>query len=125
MPKLTAKYRGALQAAALHGIEPRTVYQEELYARLQQAGCFWDSHAKRWESHDIEDADEPTPMIMVRLWAEGEIIEEVADDIIAAIKRANLPWRLTKRSTPYANRPPKQKEARVYLEFLPGPRDGQ
>lgn len=120
MPKMTAKYSKALNAyrQTSQGLE-RLDDQDSLYAYLQGEGYFWDSAAKRWDYHEPADADNPTPMIMIRLWADGEIIEEVADDLINLVKRSKLPWTLLERSTPYGCRPPKQREGRIYLKFLP------
>ncbi|MCB0165596.1 MAG: hypothetical protein KDI79_15300 [Anaerolineae bacterium] len=120
MPKMTAKYSGAIQTAHNAGLPAiETNNQEELYTLLQENGYFWDSKVELWEYHVPEDADDPTPLIMIRVWAEGEIIEEAADDLASAIKKARLPWLLIERSQPYGNRPPKQREARIYLKFLP------
>lgn len=97
MPKQTAKYRGACDVARRHNIALNG-NQPDLYER-----------------HDIQDADEPTPLIMVRVWANAEIAEEAADDIINQAKD----WVLVERSKAYPCRPPKQREARIYLRFLP------
>lgn len=115
MPKMTAKYSRALAAARQANIEPSND-QEALYARLQAAGYFWESQAKRWEHYAPEEADEPTPLIMIRVWADSEVTEEVADAVIAGAPKA---WRLVERSQPFGCRPPKQREARIYLKFLP------
>lgn len=122
MPKRTAKYVGAITTAHNHNLPTLTTHtQEELYAQLQQAGFFWDSKIKKWEYHEPELADEPTPLVMIRVWGSGEVIEEAADDIVAAFNRHphTQNWRLTKRSPVYGCRPPKQQEGRIYLEFLP------
>ena len=115
MPKLTAKYSTALDAARSAGVEVSD-NQEVLYQRLQDAGYFWDSQAKRWDYSPMDEADDPTPLILVRVWTDEEVIQEAADDIVSSNKRR---WQLVKRSEPYRNRPPKQREARIYLEFLP------
>lgn len=116
MPRMTAKYKGALGVAKWHEI-PTEGNQEDLYQRLQEAGWFWNSQAKAWEEYDIADADEPSPLVMVRVWADAEIVEDAADDITRRVKA--LKWQLVEKSRPYACRPPKQREARVYLKFLP------
>jgi hypothetical protein len=125
MPKMTAKYQSALTTAHLHNrnmglmSEQRIIItddQETLYAKLNQAGYFWNSAAKTWDYHELEAADEPTALIMVRVWSDSEIIDEAADEIINGVKKV---WKLVERSTPYQCRPPKQQESRVYLKFLP------
>jgi hypothetical protein len=119
MPKMTAKYSGAIRCAHNHNLPASTTKnQEELYQLLQSNGFFWDSQAKQWEEFDIEDADEPTLLIMVRVWADAEIVEEAADDIVRELKH-KYRWQLVEKSTPYPCRPPKQRESRVYLKFLP------
>ena len=120
MPRMTAKYSGAVRTAHNAGLPAiKTNNQEELYSLLQENGYYWDSSTKRWNYFEPEDADDPTPLIMIRVWAECEVVEEAADDLARAIKKAGLPWALIERSRPYGNRPPKQREARIYLKFLP------
>lgn len=122
MPKMTAKYAWAVNTAHNHNLPVRNTHnQEELYQLLQESGFFWDSGIKRWEYHEPAAADDPTPLIMVRVWADGEIIEEAADDLVRQASALN--WRLVERSQVYGCRPPKQREGRVYLRFLPGVRD--
>lgn len=125
MPKMTAKYAGALAIAskAFRHTDPlpNDNDQEGLYTALQQRGYFWDSQIKQWEYHEPEAADDPTPLVMIRIWSDIEITSEMADDLQAAL--AEFPrtkgWQLIERSTPYQCRPPKQLEARIYLKFLP------
>ena len=123
MAKMTAKYSGALEAARRAKLNVGDSNQEQLYAGLQYAGYFWDSNTKQWEYHEPELADEPTPLVMIRVWADAEIIEEAADLIITRLTLKALPkdkiWQLVERSPAYGCRPPKQKEARIYLKFLP------
>jgi hypothetical protein len=119
MPKMTKKFSGALDAAeqAFIGFNRKQeTDQEALYRRLQEIGFFWDSQSKKWEEYDVTEADEPSPLIMVRVWADEEIIQEAADDIVSKSKKI---WQLIERSEPYRCRPPKQREARIYLRFLP------
>ena len=120
MPRMTAKYQTALYTADLHQI---IVWnrddRDELYSALQRVGHFWDSVSKSWNYAEPEDADEPTRLIMVRLWSDIETIEEVADDLIELVKSSKLPWELVERSKSHQCRPPKQNEARIYLRFLP------
>lgn len=120
MPKMTAKYAGALAVARREFSEVSAwPDQEALYTRLQEAGHFWDSQAKRWEYFEPAEADDPTPLIMVRVWADGEIIQEAVDDLVNLVKRSKLPWDLIEKSNVYGCRPPKQREGRIYLKFLP------
>lgn len=71
MPKMTAKYKGAVNTAHNRNLPAvNTTNQEELYTLLQDNGFFWNSSAKVWEEHDLADADEPTGLIMIRVWSE-------------------------------------------------------
>lgn len=116
MPKMTAKYSTALAVARREKI-PASDQQEELYSRIQELGYHWDSDRKEWQWHDLAQADDPTPLIMIRVWANAEIVEDVADDVI---RRVPKNWgQPLKKNGPYPCRPPKQREARMYLEFLP------
>lgn len=120
MPKMTAKYSTALSVARrekvganVNGQNP----QEALYSRLQEIGWFWNSDRKEWEHPDPADADDPTPLIMIRVWANAEIVEDVAEDVIRRVPRN---WgKPIKKNGPYPCRPPKQFEARMYIEFMP------
>lgn len=120
MAKKTAKYVSACttatQKAGLMASDIRKMSnQDELYATLNKAGFHWDSGSKEWQFHAPEAADDPTPLVMIRVWADAEIVEEAADEVIEHLKR----FRLVERSRPYPCRPPKQFESRVYLKFLP------
>lgn len=117
MPKMTAKYSSALDIVRFKGLKiAQNGNQEELYQALQKVGFFWDSNIKRWEEHDIEQAEEPTKLLMVRVWADAEIVEDMADDLVRISKK----WfELVEKSPVYPCRPPKQREGRVYLKFLP------
>lgn len=120
MPKMTAKYSRAIYAYQKTPKElDRLDDQERLYTYLQEHGYFWDSETKRWEYHEPADADDPTPLVMLRVWADGEILEEAVSDLVDLIKRSKLPWDLIEKSPPYGCRPPKQREGRVYLKFMP------
>lgn len=121
MAKKTAKYVGAaVTAVSKVGLSANHIRQmenqEELYSTINKAGYHWNSKIKEWEYHELEDANEPTPLIMIRVWADAEIVEEVADDVVKGVKRI---FQLVERSTPYPCRPPKQLESRVYLKFMP------
>jgi len=122
---MTAKYTEALATAKHHNgnmglpFEQRIIItddQETLYANLNQAGYFWNSTAKNWDYHETEAADDPTPMIMVRVWSNSEIIEDVAAKIAEGARKH---WTMIEKTPPYQCRPPKQKESRIYLKFLP------
>jgi len=116
MPKMTAKYSRALGVARLLKIE-FTEDQESLYSKIQSNGWMWDSKAQIWMELAEEPADEPTEMIMLRVWTDAEITNEVADLVQGAMKFAGC--RLLERSELYRCRPPKQLEGRIYLKFLP------
>ncbi len=123
MPKMTAKYAGAVDAAHNARLNAAgTRNQEELYALLQEAGYFWDPARKVWEYHEPAEAEPATSLVMVRVWCDGEIADEAADDLAAALAgyAKTKGWRLVEKSPPYQCRPPKQLESRVYLKFLPG-----
>ncbi|MCG3207797.1 MAG: hypothetical protein FOGNACKC_01397 [Anaerolineae bacterium] len=127
MPKMTAKYAAAVDAAHNARLNAAgTRNQEELYELLQSAGWFWDSTRKRWDFYPQEEAEPATKMIMVRVWCDSEITEDMADDLTAALRKyANTKgWELVERSRPYPCRPPKQLESRIYLKFLPARRNG-
>ncbi len=116
MPKMTAKYSGARQTA-LHENISLNGDQEALYKRLNESGIWWDSKAGQWVKFSSVPADEPTPKIMVRIWAAEGQIKEAVDNVVRGLRGK---CKLINRSDPYPCRPPKQKEIRVYLEFLPG-----
>lgn len=119
-PKMTAKYSTALVVARREKMGANVnaaSEQEGLYSRLQEIGYYWNSDRKEWEHHAIDDADDPTPLIMIRVWANAEIVEDVAEDVI---RRVPKNWgKPIKKNGPYVCRPPKQREARMYLEFMP------
>ena len=117
MPKMTVKYSTALKIAQSEKID--TDHREQMYDDLQEAGWFWDSDQKQWFYTPLDEGEAPTPQVMLRVWADSEIVEEAAEDLIDLIKRSKLPWQLLEKSTPYRCRPPKQRESRVYLKFLP------
>ncbi len=118
MPKMTAKYKGAVETARSHNLPvPATKNQEALYDLLQKNSFFWDSRAKQWNKHDLKKADPATELVNLRVWAEAETVEFVARDIAAMMQAQG--YRLVETSKPYLCRPPKQLEARVYLKFLP------
>ncbi len=116
MPKMTAKYSSALAAARTNGLVV-TGDQEALYSRLNGAGLWWDSKEGKWINFADTPANEPTPKLMIRVWAEGKIVDSRADEIIKGLRGK---FRLISRRGPFPCRPPEQLESRVYLEFMPG-----
>jgi hypothetical protein len=115
MPKMTAKYSTALTVARREKITVNG-NQEELYSQLQEIGWWWNSDRKEWEHHEPAEADDPSPFVLIRVWVNEEIAPDVADDVIKGLKPH---YTLVERSEPYRCRPPKQREARVYLRFMP------
>jgi hypothetical protein len=116
MPRQTVKYVAAVQVAQREKIT--LIHDAELlYHVLEERDYHWDSEAGEWAKWTDLPADEPTEFVMVRLWAAGEVIGELADDTIRQLEALGL--RLMERSEVYPCRPPKQLEARVYLKFLP------
>lgn len=115
MSKMTAKYTSALTVARANGL-PTSTEQETLYRRLNDNGLWWDSKAQKWIRFSDEPANEPTPKLMVRVWAASDRVNEAASDVVKGLRGR---FKLINRSDPYLCRPPKQKESRVYLEFLP------
>ncbi len=116
-PRMTAKYRGALYIANREGILAGDT-QPELYEILQKAGFFWNSQAKEWEEFDPADADPPTKLIRIRVWADIDVVEDYADDLVSLIDNKKH-FQLVERSKVCPCRPPKQLEGRVYLSFMP------
>jgi hypothetical protein len=117
MPKQTMKYSSACQKASELSI-PLTDQQEQLYQSLAASGYYWNAKEKSWEYLD-QEADAPTELIRVRVWADARFVEQAADDFVAAISGKGM--RLLERSEVYNCRPPKQLEARVYLSFMKEP----
>lgn len=119
MPRMTAKYKGALAVAGkvLKYTQPLPANQEELYDTLQHAGWFWDSDAGCWEYHDATEADPPTPLVHIRVWAGLDSVKSAADVVIKTVTAKKL--KLVERSKIYPCRPPKQLEGRIYLKFMP------
>jgi hypothetical protein len=115
---MTAKFASAIEAARRAGIKDKPTWtQEELYAALQKVGRMWDSDQKEWIDLSNVEAEPATDLIMVRVWSDSEIVDEVADELVARLKVSK--FKLVERSESYLCRPPKQLEARVYLKFFP------
>lgn len=115
MPKMTAKYTTA-RAAALKNDLGLNGDQETLYKRLNENGLWWDSKQGAWINFADEPADEPTPKIMVRVWAEQQKVSGAASEVIRGLRGK---FKLIAKTDAYPCRPPKQLESRIYLEFLP------
>ncbi len=115
MPRMTAKYSNAISTARTNQItltDPQN--QELVYDQLNQAGYFWNSKIKQWEYHDVAQADPPSPLIKIRVWASIDTVQAQANQIIA-----RCPWQLIVQSKIYPCRPRKQLEGRIYLTALP------
>jgi hypothetical protein len=117
MPKQTVKYSSACRIATELNI-PLAEHQEQLYQSLNTSGYYWNSKEKVWEKLDAE-ADAPTELIRLRVWADARFVEQVADECVFAV--AGKGMQLVERSEVYNCRPPKQLEARVYLSFMKEP----
>lgn len=118
MPRVTAKYRSAITVAHNRGLPTlETANQYELYDLLQKNGYFWNLDSKEWVHHDAAQADPPTPLVMVRVWADLDHVEAYAQQITEKCTAKIGP--LVEKSKVYPNRPPKQLEGRVYLKFMP------
>lgn len=118
MPKMTAKYKAALAIVVKAKIKAAGIdmaNQEALYDLLQQHGWFWDSKAGWWEHHDATEADAPTELIHIRVWADLATVASAADTVVQNI----VGCKLIERSKIYPCRPPKQLEGRIYLKFMP------
>jgi hypothetical protein len=116
MPKMTKKFSRALLVARVAKVVISVDDQEALYKRLNEAGLWWDSKAEEWINFAAMPANEPTPKLMIRVWAAAERAQADADEVIKGLRGK---YRLIGRNGPYPCRPPQQKEHRIYLEFLP------
>ena len=117
MPRMTAKYSSAIALARqLELTLAQRADQEAVYRVLGQEGFAWNSRAERWE-HVADTADEPTRLLRIRVWTDGEIVPEAADTIVHALGQQG--YELLERSEPLPCRPPKQLEGRIYLTFHP------
>lgn len=117
MPKLTAKYVAATHAAKEEGLQAIALPGvEALYAELAKRNYFWTPSEGRWIVAPLEDAEPPSKVLRIRVWADKEIVEDLADDIRDALK-VDVNWDLIEKSPVYPCRPPKQLDGRVYLTF--------
>ena len=125
MPKMTAKYSSAFNELRKLNFPTHTINiekQDEVYGALQERGYMWDSEQKEWIELANEPADEPTKLVMVRVWADLEVVQEAADEVIKSLKRKGFD--LVETSPVYPCRPPKQLEGRIYLKLLPPKKGG-
>lgn len=113
MPKLTRKYKIALSLADELDISERD-NQEKLYRLLNEAGYFWDASTQVWQQLTT-DADPPTELIRVRVWAESSKVDGAAYQLRVATEE--IGYQFLEKSDSYPCRPPKQLESRIYLTF--------
>lgn len=113
MPKLTVKYRLACECANSLQIEV-SENQETLYRVLNEQGWYWDSSIQEWKQF-TEPADPPTELIRIRVWSDRSRVEGAAYQLRVAMEEQG--YIFLEQSEPYACRPPKQLEYRVYLTF--------
>lgn len=76
MPKQTRKYKTACELGDRLNILERD-NQEKLYRLLNEASYFWEAGSQAWQHLD-QDADRPTELIRVRVWAESSKVEGAA-----------------------------------------------
>ncbi len=112
MVRQTAKYRAAHDLGSRLGIRVATE-PDTLYAALQDAGFTWDSRLQTW--NEMPAPNPPSRLIRLRVWADGEVVEELADDLVRLLDTLGL--QCDERSEAYPCRPPQQLESRVYLTF--------
>lgn len=113
MAKRTVKYVKASELGQLLGM-PTGNNQEALYSSLNDAGYFWDSNTQQWQQSN-EPADSPTDLVRVRVWTNTAKVRGAAHHIKGVMEEAG--FELLEQSEPYACRPPKQLESRIYLTF--------
>lgn len=113
MPKQTRKYTTAVGMAIFLGID-KIETQETLYRLLNEAGYYWDSGTQKWQKLS-EDADAPTDLIRVRIWAEASRVIGAAYQMRIAMEEQG--YTFLDQSEPYPCRPPRQLESRIYLLF--------
>lgn len=113
MPKQTRKYKTATELADRLSISERD-NQERLYRLLIEAGYFWDAQTQNWQSL-AQDADPPTELIRVRVWAERSKVEGAAYQLQVAMEETGYVF--LEKSDSYPCRPPKQLESRIYMTF--------
>ncbi len=114
MPKMTRKYSTALNQAQILGIT-EVENQERLYRLLNEQNYYWDSATQTWQQLLI-NADPPTDLIRVRVWAEDSKVRGAAYQLRVAMEDQG--YRFLEQSEPYPCRPPKQLESRIYMTFI-------
>ena len=114
MAKMTVKYSAAMHLAYSLQVSP-SEDQNSLYGELAKRGYWWDSKQAKWVDLVDEPANPPTRLVNIRVWADKDAVEQMADDLVRAMQYCNL--QLEKRSQVYPCRPPQQLEGRVYLMF--------
>ncbi len=107
--KRTRKFIAAESLASKIGV----TIDDDIYQNLEKNNYFWDSDDGEWIQGQAPDL--PTNLIKIRIWADGEKIKQDCDKLLHAL--ANQGFVLEERSEPYACRPPKQLESRIYLTF--------
>lgn len=113
MPKQTRKYVTACEIAERLNIAERD-NQETLYRLLNEQGYYWDSGLQQWQELS-QDADPPTDLIRVRVWAEDSKVRGAAYQLRVAMEAQG--YIFLEQSEVYPCRPPKQLESRIYMTF--------
>lgn len=112
---MTAKYRAALDTARRLGLPD--LDNDALYQTLSDRDYFYDSKLVTWTLEPKEDADPPSKVIHLRVWTDGEVVDDFATDIANMMEGSG--FYLQEKSKVYPFRPPKNRDARVYLTFAP------
>lgn len=109
--KRTKKYVAGEAVALKAGLTFQN--QTDLYEQLEKSAYMWDSIAGEWLHLPSMEADDPSPLIKVRVWSDIKNIDAEVDSIVYRLSG----YVLIKRSKVVPCRPPKQREGRVYLTF--------
>lgn len=117
MPKLTAKYKAALEAAKLAGVQADTD-QEALYSALNQAHYFWDTDKKTWEKvlkkpTPYGTAERPIWVCHLRLISHPTLHDEFLAKLRPIFE--TMGYELTGESKQYPRR--EDNGVSTYLEF--------
>lgn len=88
------------------------VTQEQLYQELNRLGWFWDSKKQQW-IRDDRIAEAPSKLIKIRLWANKDKVEQIADVLQEALAPYGL--KVIEKSELCLCRPPQQNDARIYF----------
>lgn len=113
MPKNTKKYSSAIVLVNQLQIS-QVNSQEETYKRINEQGYYWDSKSGQWQNLN-QDADLPTELIKIRVWAESSQVASIAHQVRVSMQV--LGHEFLEQSDVYPCRPPKQLESRIYLSF--------